>query len=537
MYKLLITDDEPLTREYMQQNLSLVAEQWEVAGEASDGSEALEFLSQNKVDLVITDIKMPVMDGLELCKIISQKYPKQKVIILSGYDEFAFVQEAMRYGVNDYLLKPIVKQELQSALGKIARQLENDTRREQTFKVVSGLSEDYKKNIVKNFLKAIVFNSYVEIKSLYPLIHRLKIDVISSEGVIMLLSLDKDVVLKKSIPQNDIPIFSYILNEIAVEIVEDNKTGQVFLDAHENIVIFVTGETREKIFQTCMDIYAKISSFFLEHTGITVTGSIGSPQNELLQLNASYADALDTLCLQVISGSNKIYRNDNLSGYFNQISGLNKIIAAVKSGLLNDNELAYCTSLSDYVEAMDILDTSAILRYGVYLISSIKDVKRDYSPELVEYAYKTLQSIVSEPVHTTTKEKVVKLYTEIVKIFILDPLSEQNNTNEQSIIVKVKDFIYSHYAEPISLAQIAENVGVTSSYLSSIFHKSVGESYIKFLTRVRMEQAAKLLKHKPPVKIYDVSEKVGYVSVKHFAYVFKQYFNSTPGEYQNKKTE
>lgn len=102
------------------------------------------------------------------------------------------------------------------------------------------------------------------------------------------------------------------------------------------------------------------------------------------------------------------------------------------------------------------------------------------------------------------------------------------------IVQKAKEYIYVHYREPLSLALIAEKIGVSSSYLSNIFHKSVGESYIKFLTRVRMEQAEKLLKSTPPYKVYDISERVGYISVKHFSFIFKKYFKISPGEYQEK---
>lgn len=250
MYKLLVVDAEPLTGQYIQQSISLLDIKWEVTGEASNGKEALNFLAENSVDLVITDIKMPVMDGLQLCYEIRQKYPHQKVIIFSEYRDFSFAQQAIRYGVSDYLLKPPVKEELQAALLRIREQLDCDRLINRSYKAMASLSEKY----------------------------------------------------------------------------------------------------------------------------------------------------------------------------------------------------------------------------------------------------------------------------------------------EENIVVKVKNFIYSNYSDPISLPQVAEYAGVSSNYLSNIFHKSVGEPYIKFLTRVRMEQAAKLLNQKPSLKIMDISRKVGYISVKHFLYVFKQYFNTTPGKYRNNRS-
>lgn len=124
MYNLMIVDDEPLTREYFKLNIHKLDERWEVVAEAMEGSEALEILDKLNIDLVITDIKMPVMDGLELCKVVSEKYPNIKLVILSGYDEFDFARQAVKYGVVDYILKPIVKEELKSMLGKVAKVLD-----------------------------------------------------------------------------------------------------------------------------------------------------------------------------------------------------------------------------------------------------------------------------------------------------------------------------------------------------------------------------------------------------------------------------
>lgn len=532
MYKLLIVDDEPLTREYMRQNIPSIDSRWEVCGEAEDGLDALEFLSENKVDLVITDIKMPVMDGLELSERISKDYPYLKVIILSGYDEFSFAQEAMHYGVNDYLLKPLVKQELQASLDKITIRIENEQNKELALKAVSNLSNEYKNQIAKNVLKAVITNSNVEIKALYPLLFKLKFSIIEAEGVIMLLSLDKDRLLQKLVPPGDISIFNYILDQVASEVVGEMAAGYVFPDIHENIAVFLSGESGSEVIDKCIEVYSRVASFFFEHTGITISGSVGSPQTDLLQMNASYNDAVVLLQSRVFSRGNAVFKYDEKSSCGIQLTNLEKSVSAIKSVLLYTNDVSYHISILNFVELLGSFDASDILRYGIFLIDSIKEIRKDCSAELIESAYKTLQGYLNEI--SQTKDKVIQLYNEIVKIFSEKQSSARNNMDDQNIAVMTKDFIYRHFPEPISLAQIAEHLGVSSSYLSSVFHKCAGESYIKFLTRVRMEQAAALLKEQPPLRIYDISEKVGYVSVKHFSYVFKLHYGITPGEFQNK---
>ena len=111
--------------------------------------------------------------------------------------------------------------------------------------------------------------------------------------------------------------------------------------------------------------------------------------------------------------------------------------------------------------------------------------------------------------------------------------SDRNSlATEHEIVTHAKQYVDTNYPQPLSLALIAEKVGVTPGYLSSLFHRDAGESYIKYLTRIRMEQAAMLLRRQPAEKVYDVAERIGYVSVKHFSYVFKQHYGVPPGEYQ-----
>jgi len=533
MYKLLIVDDESLTREYVRMNISSLDDNWQAAGEASDGGDALKFLSENTVDLVITDIKMANMDGLTLCQNICEKYPDIKIVIISGYDEFSFAQQAIRYGVNDYLLKPIDEDELKAVLRKIGQRLDNEKYEKQSLNIISNLSEGYKKNIIKNLLRAVISNSNVEIKFLYPLVHNLKMNILDDEGIIMILSIDKYSMLKNLIPMNNISVFNFILLQITSNVMSNYEDSHEFLDYEENVIVYTTGETKDQTISKCREIYSKVSSDFIQQTGITITGFIGSSQSELLQLNTSYQDAAKSVYLKTLSGGNKVYESNLLKSYSDKVSSLEKSIKAIKLGLIDKNEAVYCESVSDFVGTIDSFDISSILRYGILLINSLKKLDVNFSPELIDMCFKSLQDVSLSNDVFKTKDGVINLYTRIIKILDSNPLMNQGNINETDIISKVKDFIYSHYKEPVSLQQIAEYVGVTTNYLSNLFHKNVGEPYIKFLTRVRMEQAAKLLCIKPQLKIIDISQRVGYVSVKHFMYVFKQFYNITPGEYRD----
>ncbi|CAN7284442.1 response regulator [Paenibacillus sp. LjRoot153] len=532
MYKMLVVDDESLTRDYLKLTIPQINAQWEVVHVASDGKEALELLDQYAVDLILTDIKMPVMDGLTLCKIVSQKSPRPRIVILSGHDEFSFAKEAITYGVNEYLLKPIVKDELRVVLERIMKDLDREKSQLLTQHSMHILSEDSKNHVVKNFLKAVIEDSYAEIKVLYPLLFRLKVSLIESEGNLMILSLDEDMIIRKSIPYADIPVFKYILQQIATEIVEE---GRVFYDSEENTIILVTGENQDDLIEQCRVIHAKVADAIYRSTGITITGAIGNCVNDVLRLSSSYRKAHKMLLSRLLNGGNSCFSFSGESTEMPSILELDKTMMAIQSGLLDGSETNYMVSVRHYAELMDNYHLPVVYRYGVHLIRCMADMNPNFTDEGIQTAQTILRKLESFTLQEPSKEDVLLIFYEILKSFNLHAMSRPTNENEHDLVAKAKEYIYSHYSEPISLAIIADKIGVSASYLSNVFHKSVNESYIKFLTRVRMEQAAKLLRARPAEKIVEVSDKVGYVSVKHFSHVFKQHFHMPPGEYQEKQ--
>ncbi len=527
----------------MKSNIPLIHEDWKVAGEAEDGVEALGFLEKQKVDLVVTDIKMPVMDGLELCKNISQKYPGQKIIILSGYDEFAYAKEAMLYGVNEYLLKPVIKEDLKAALDNISKKLHSEKNGELAYKSLLNLSTDSKAHIAKMLLQSLINEATVEIKTLYPLVYRMKISLMQGEGTVLVLAPDEEALIQSDLPASDISIYRYILNQAAAEIVEHNNAGWVFLDAGENTCVLISGEDEEMVRKTCTDTATSVNSFMQEHAPLSITACTGIPINDILQLSQSYkaADLLLTCSLMPEKRHMYTYLDKDIEVKLKQTDVVIAAVKLLKSAFMEKNDMNYGVALTKLLDLIDCGNMKSVLRCGVYIIRNIASLKTDCQAEYAEGALNLLKSFSKNNRRDLSKNAALKLYKGIISLLSGNCMNDvitnngKNLFNEENIIDQAKDYIYLHYSEPVSLALIAENIGISSSYLSQLFHKTVGESYIQFLTKVRMEQAAKLLRAYPGEKISTICEKVGYMGVKHFTYVFKQYFNITPGEYQNNK--
>lgn len=530
MYNLMIVDDEPLTREYFKLNIHKLDERWEVVAEAMEGSEALEILDKLNIDLVITDIKMPVMDGLELCKVVSEKYPNIKLVILSGYDEFDFARQAVKYGVVDYILKPIVKEELKSMLGKVAKVLDEQKSRNLYLKALENLSDDAKNQIIKNFLKAVVLKSNVEVKYLYPLLYKWNVSLIESEGVIMILQIDEYLIFKKDLPFSDIHALKLILSQVTEDAIKDEKYCKAFFDNDGNTVLLISGEESENLDEKCIYIFQKIFNEFKNETNITISGACGIPVSDVLQLDSSYKSANDMLIKCLFSENSKLFKIDNSEEFIKCQERLNEIIFSVKAGFINKNEKDFITSLYRYTEFINKLDISLVLKFGIYLI---KICAKFFGEENLEQSLNILKKGILDLKDNLSKEKIVQIYKNSIEILDESFINESlKDVDDEDIISKAKQYIYMHYSEPLSLEMIADKLCISPAYLSNIFHSETGESYIKFLTRIRMEEAAKLLKQKPTIKIYEVSRRVGYVSDKHFSYVFKKYYGITPGEYQ-----
>lgn len=534
MYSMLIVDDEFYTREYFKSQISKIDERWSVGGEASNGLEAVDLIKNKEFDLVITDIKMPEMDGLELCQFIYEYNLNLKIIIISGYDEFSFVKKAIKYGVQDYILKPIVIYDLKKALDKVTNELENERISKVNQSYLENLSKEAQGQVIRKYLNALVNNSIVKIQSLTPLIQKMGAIASAPFYAILVLQVDEELILQNKYPLGDLGTYKYILNQISIEYIEERQSGYVFCDEEESTVILLYGNNNYSLYNMCRNTFSDISKLMKKYTKITITAGLGEKVDNLSDIYHSYAKATELLQFRLFHSGGSLYTfNDiNVIMEANQFQIINKAICTIKAGILDNNESFYTLGVINFIENTDTTSINSILRNGIYLANQLVSPTHDLYGSLLML----MQDYFTETDDLINKESIVALYTEIVKLVILNTTksNDSDNDNEHAIVNKAKEFIYYHFDEPISLLMLAEYVGVTQSYLSHIFHKSVGESYIKFLTRIRMEQAANLLKSNPSIRLVEVSEKVGYISVKHFSYVFKQYYNVTPGEYQNK---
>lgn len=535
MYTVLIADDEPLMRKFMADNLSRIDSRWEVTGQSEDGLQAAALMESQTFDLVITDIKMPEMDGLALARHIQKKYPSTKVIIVSGFDEFQYAQEAVRCNVHDYLLKPLMDENILEALDRVAKSIEKQHALDVTMKTISSLPENSTEELISNFFSALIEEKHDAVKTLYPLIHSMQIDIMDGLATTLVLSLDESSILMSRKSIADVPIYRMILHQKAIEISKGVKYTPICYDKYDNTVLLITGEDTEMIAAGCLKLFNEICRQLEGQSNSRLICAYGEPVEDILQLHTAYQTASESLKLSLSGVPSPISPNRFISQRHFLLS-LRETVSAIDTDLTASDTSRLFNDLVHYADLIPgSPELDKVLRFGLHLIRELT-AQSDVRKEKIEQSLLPMIQLMNTngEVPLTGGKNIALLYQAAVLALIEDP---SNTAGKEYAVLsdRAKEYICMHYNEPISLALVADVFGVSASYLCDVFHKNIGETYSKFLTRIRMEQAALLLKANPDEKIYTVSEQVGFISVMHFNTVFKRHFNMTPKEFQQKR--
>ncbi len=528
MLNILLVDDESLTLEYLSTCIPQLDSGWSVIGQCHDGIEALQWLSLHSADLIITDIKMPEMTGIDLCRQIHLQNPKQKIVILSGYDEFKFAQQAIRYGVKHYLLKPIDLAELEQILKSIQRELLDEQIAQQAYDSLLELSQSGKKEIVNRFIQAIINGSHVEIRSLYPLLHRMKIDLIEGAAILIIACIDEGTLISHNIPIQDLPLYKYMLYQYASDYAKTAaQTVWVSLDRRENTIILLSSEDQNQTTASASSLFdwlnAEISKSI--HAGIFAGASMLF--DDIFQTAAAYDHASSLLIESVLEENPALPFFAPSRQETSQSQALRNRLKTLKQAILEKQPL-----LQKELEALiDLMPAITPLWYYRFAVLWIKDYIYSYQTRTAE-DYEYYLSLLAK-ISSFSREHILERYKTVALLLTQEkqPYHKKSELSESKIVSEAQHYIRMHFAEPISLVSLADQLDVSPNYLSSLLHKELQESYIKYLTRIRMEHAIKLMKADPQLRLQDIIEQVGYVNVKHFSYVFKQTYSISPGKY------
>ena len=542
MLKIFLAEDEVVVRETIKRMIPWEELGFELVGEAADGEMALPLLIRQQPDLLITDIKMPFMDGLTLARLAKKEIPGLKVVILSGYDDFNYAKQAIGIGVEDYLLKPITKNALIERLSEIRSRYEHEKTQKEYYEKFQREMQAYEKNSSRDFFEALV-GGFMDMMEVYKRAEKLGLDIVAEAYNVLIFTMNCD------------EDFSGQRDEYSSWEAESLELLENFFAGHSSAMLFRSNifsygvllkgqrETIEENTRECVDEIRKILSrqdgrreWFL---------AVGQSVERLSQIQKSYHTASRAFSQRYLYDENILYYDemetmehpggqaeteDNAYLQKVDVNALNPAILQkfLSNGLQEETE----NFVKDYFYAIGqepmeslVFRNYVILNVRFSVISFIKGLGCDTNEmesadteEVLAESGKNMESAIAY---------AKKMISQAIEI------RDQNSGNKNRSILKTAvDFIDSHYMdEEISLNTVANVANVSSNHFSALFSQNMGQTFIEYLTSLRMNKAKELLRC-TGMRSSEIAGEIGYKDAHYFSYLFKKTQGMTPSDYR-----
>lgn len=532
MYKILIVEDEHIVRLALKSLIDWEKHHIEFVAEAVNGKEALDIMKQQDIDLVITDINMPVMNGLELIKAIQDKEENKSIIVLSAYNDYQYVRQAFKLGVEDYILKS---------------ELDPDAVLSLVLKVLS--KKHGNKNSKQSQQTGKLLDSTLILKSLAEGVHTIDNEVISQlesdisikgNYICCVLLVDEFKRVVSGFNNKEIASFSkHIVDTIKLRLGKEVIGQVICMQPNTYMILYHAKDSSEANYRKKIEVLLKSIQQSLEvYLDIKVSIGVAFHGNSIYRLNDKYSEAMELANLRYIYGKGRIIYSEN-ANFIKQIE-TERIIG-------QESELIGAIKELDPIRVDQELDY-LLNRIAAYKGKSIKDLIGFYL-ELILIIIVNCSEIEGEALnvfeHNTnfysmmnqfeTKEEIHLWIKNFVKN-ILAYLTRHQHQDENYTIKKAKQYIKKHYAGSISLSSVSDYVELSESYFSKLFVKETGETFIQYLTRYRIDKACDLLAESN-MKVYEIASGVGYENVEHFSRIFKKAIGMSPNSYKRRITK
>ena len=545
MLKTFLVEDEVVIREMIKKMIPWEQYGFELAGEASDGEMALPLILKSKPDLLITDIKMPFMDGLTLCKLVKKELPNIKIVILSGYDDFNYAKQAINIGVEDYLLKPITKNALIERLTEIRSRYEDEKTQREYYEKFHREMQAYEKNSSRDFFEVLVSGS-LDMMEVYKRAEKLGLDIVAESYNVLIFTMNCN---EDFSGQRE----GYSSWEAeSLEMLEKFFTGHPFAMLFRSNVfsygVLIKGEKnsiRENT-RICVEEIRKI--FDRKEDNKEWFVAVGESVERLSQIQKSYHSASRAFSQRYLYDGKVLYYDEMLamekkdvtnddSEYLQKVdvNALNPTILQkfLSNGLLEETE----NFVQDYFYAIGQEPMESVV-FRSYVILNVRFSVLSFLKEL-GCDTKTLEPEDTEKILAESgrnMESIIAYAEKLVSQAI--QLRDRNSGNKNRSILKTAvDFIDQHYMEEdMSLNKAANAANVSANHFSALFSQNMGQTFIEYLTSLRMDKAKEYLRC-TGMRSSEIAGEVGYKDAHYFSYLFKKTQGMTPSDYRKAREE
>lgn len=532
MFKVFLVEDEKVVREGIRKNILWEQYGFQYTGDASDGELALPMIRKIQPDLLITDIKMPFMDGLSLIKLVRKELPRTKIVIISGYDDFSYAQEAIHLGVDQYLLKPIIKDKLVEMLVEMRDKIQEELHQQQYIENFKREAREYENFARRRFFEKIVTGG-LSVPEICETAKNLNIEISAPFYNIVLFSLSS-AEYDGSAPESYTENLAGVQNRVTGCFIDhpgmilfrwNITTYAVLVKGSEDDIGLNTAKCIENIRDICVAAGKDVSWYI----------ACGTPVSRLSSIPGCFAEASRILSYRYLCPEKHILTEAII---MNLRKNSGSQIDAHKE--IDPDHIRKFLSSGTEKETDDFIDQ--ILQNVGMEFASLPIFCRYLEMAVYFAAVKYLDSIGSnsgilwspefrpdERVADIDEAKryVRKIIKQTIELRDLESIKQYRDILRHAI-----DFIDRNFSDAsISLDRVAKEVNISPNYLSAIFSQEVGQTLIEYLTFRRIEEAKRMLRQTDKLS-GEIASEVGYKDSRYFSFVFKKITGCTPSEYR-----
>lgn len=517
MYKVLLVDDEDIILKGMKEIIKWEDYNLTIGGEAQSAAQAEEIIKSMKIDILITDICMKEKTGIDLIRFIRESDINIKCIVLSGYSEFEYVKEAAKLGIENYILKPIDKNELIATLTNTVAKIED----EYSKLVVQREGEDIiRNNIISRWMKG-----DIEDNELHERAEVLNIDIKASEYMVVIIKETGGEDASHESESSDISL-------LCSRIIGEKEQGMAVKDSASSVALIIKGSSWKAEWEGIERALEKCRNAIEKEYKREVFIIAGSVERGYRNLSRSYYNARSLMDYSLIFDNSHILIYDDIKEYVIKWNAeerldLNPLIRFIKEKN-SDEVINFIRRIFENIRKREEISPAYIQNLAVDVLFSLISTIRGLNCNMDE-VFNGYKDLFSKVYTFMTIEDMEKWLEGIAEKFM--GILSYEDSRISPAVRKVLEYIKDNYHREINLSTISYGLGLNSFYLGQQFKKETGESFTNALNRLRIDYAKELLKS-TNMKTVEIAKKAGYSNTNYFSTVFKKITGCTPSEYR-----
>lgn len=529
MYSVFLVEDEIVIRDGLKTSFPWEQFGFAYVGDAADGEMALPLIRQTKPDVLITDIRMPFMDGIALSKMVKKELPNTRIIIISGFDDFSYAQEAISIGVDNYLLKPITKDKLGEVMTEAKNKLDAESERDNYLEQFMAESQEYEQFARVRFFNKLVSGT-MSVSEVYEKSDELGLELDAQNYNLLLLDFTPMTGVASA------PVYSKHMARLSDQLVQYLKCCPEYIVFHWNMAtyaIIVKGD--EATIRTNTDnlienITRRCSVFEDEIHWYLAEGHIISRFSEFAD---SCRIANRKLSCRFLNPDGHIFTDDDLATL--EANNANNDSATVDQKLValfleNAEESEIPAFLDNLIPGQTRKSLNSML-FCRYFAMTMYMCACDYLKKIQLDPSEVLGSEIRGELETVDGSNVLELVEDMFTSVISKRKGEIGKQYKNQLSLAMQ-YVDEHYSDSsLSLNEVAKEVNISPSYLSAMFSRETETTFVEYMTSKRMEHAKQMLKNTSE-KAHVIAEQVGYKDPHYFSFIFKKTFGLSPKEYR-----